>query len=471
MNKFKLFVENFLVYGLGGIISKIVPLIMVPIVTRLIPNSAYFGISDMSNTIVSFATSLAIMGMYDAMYRLYFEKEDDEYKKDICSTAFIFTMSTSILIFLIMVIFCRNLAQFFMGDNEYANIIYITAIATLVGSTNSIISAPTRMQNKRKIYLITNTISPILSYSISISLLLNGYYLIALPIAGVIASAVMGISFWILNKQWFSIKRFDYRLLKQLLWIGIPLLPNFLIYWVFNSSDRVMITNFIGITAVGIYSVASKLGHCSQLIYTAFSGGWQYFAFSTMKEENQVKSNSMIFEYLGVISFIATMFVCAGSKIIFEVLFPEQYISGYIVAPYLFLAPLLQMLFQVAGNQFLVIKKTWPTMFILLAGAVCNVIMNYFFIPIIGMEGAALATLIGYVVSNVICVSVLYHKRLISIRKRFFVALSLMVIYMVLWRLVFLNDFTISICIALIISGLLCVLYKQDIGLIFHKHK
>ena len=83
MNKLKLFIENFLVYGLGGIISKIIPLIMVPIVTRLMPSSDYYGLSDLSNTVVSFASALAIMGMYDAMYRMFFEKEDDEYKKNV----------------------------------------------------------------------------------------------------------------------------------------------------------------------------------------------------------------------------------------------------------------------------------------------------------------------------------------------------------------------------------------------------
>ena len=55
-SKFKLFTENFLVYGVGGIISKIIPLIMVPIVTRIMPNSTYFGISDMSSTVLSFTS-------------------------------------------------------------------------------------------------------------------------------------------------------------------------------------------------------------------------------------------------------------------------------------------------------------------------------------------------------------------------------------------------------------------------------
>ena len=92
MNKLKLFLENFLVYGLGGIISKIIPLIMVPIVTRIMPDTSYFGVSDMCGTVIQFGSSLAVMGMYDAMYRLFFEKESQEYKKTICSTTFAFTV-------------------------------------------------------------------------------------------------------------------------------------------------------------------------------------------------------------------------------------------------------------------------------------------------------------------------------------------------------------------------------------------
>ena len=141
MNKFKLFVENFLVYGLGGVISKIIPLLMIPIVTRLMPSSDYYGLADLSNTVVSFASALAVMGMYDAMYRMFFEKDDEEFKKSTCSTALLFTLSTSVIIFLLMILFRRQIAQYFFSDSKYAYIVYISAIATLVGATNSIISA------------------------------------------------------------------------------------------------------------------------------------------------------------------------------------------------------------------------------------------------------------------------------------------------------------------------------------------
>lgn len=462
MNKFKLFVENFLVYGLGGVISKIIPLLMIPIVTRLMPSSDYYGLADLSNTVVSFASALAVMGMYDAMYRMFFEKDDEEFKKSTCSTALLFTLSTSVIIFLLMILFRRQIAQYFFSDSKYAYIVYISAIATLVGATNSIISAPTRMQNKRKVFLITNTLSPLISYSISIPLLIAGYYTIALPLAAVISGVTMELAFAFLNHSWFDRRKFNFPLLKQMLAIAIPLLPNFLIYWVFNSCDKIMVTNIIGIGAAGIYSVGSKLGNVSQLIYIAFAGGWQYFAFSTMKEENQVKSNSMIFEYLGVISFAATAFICALSYPLFSVLFTEQYLSGYLVAPYLFLAPLLQMLFQVACNQFIVIKKTWPNMFILSIGAVTNIAINYFLIPILGIEGASLATLLGYAISDVICVIVLCRMKLMIIEIKFILATFGMIVFFSLWRFLIPGNTVVGLGAAVVFCIYLLFLYRAD---------
>ena len=73
---------------------------MVPVITRIMPSPVYYGISDLSNTIISIGSVGAILGMYDAMYRYFFEKEDDTYKKEICSTTLAFTIGFSFLIFL-----------------------------------------------------------------------------------------------------------------------------------------------------------------------------------------------------------------------------------------------------------------------------------------------------------------------------------------------------------------------------------
>ena len=466
MNKRTLFVKNFLVYGLSGILSGVIPLLMLPIITRLMPDSTYYGLSDMCNTILSFASAFAVLGMYDAMYRLFFEKEDKEHQKDLCSTVLMLNILTSLTVCLLLVVMKDFLSEKFLEDRQYAYLIYIVSVTTLFQSVNNIVSAPTRMQNKRRIYFIMSVVRPFFLYGIALLMLLWGWYTAALPMAMCVTACADIIVFGILNHEWFDLRRFDRKYLKPLLYMAVPLLPNFLIYWVFNSCDKVMITNMLGMTATGVYSVGSKLGHASQLIYTAFAGGWQYFAFSTMREGNQVKTNSMVFEYLGVISFSAGIFVCAGSHWLFQLLFTENYMEGYITAPYLFLAPLLQMLFQIAGNQFMVIKKTWPNMLILSSGAVCNIILNVWLIPALGIEGAAIATLVGYIVSDVICVIVLWRMKLIEISGRFGMALCCTALYFVVWRLYLSENTVVAFLLALGLMVYFLGLYRKDIAVL-----
>lgn len=464
MNKFKLFIENFLVYGLGGIVSKAIPLIMVPIVTRIIPGTEYFGISDLSNTIVQFGCAIALMGMYDAMYRMFFERDDETYKKVVCSTALSFTICSSIFIFLLMIILKDFIAIFVFKNGELNYVVILSAIATLVGATNSIISAPTRMQNNKIVYLIANALGPLFSYAIAIPLLLYGHYIIALPVAAILSGLFLEISFSYLNHRWFTIRLIDKKVLKQLLKIGLPLMPNFLIYWVFTSCDRLMITDLLGLSFEGIYSVGSKLGNCSQLIYLAFAGGWQYFAFATMKEEGQVRSNSKVFEYLGILSFTATSFICAWSFGIFRILFKMEYLSGFIVAPYLFLSPLLHMLFQVIANQFLVVKKTWPSGVMLLCGAITNIILNIVLIPLFGIEGAAMATLAGYIVTIVVCSATLIKIGLMKIDREFFFSFLIFSIFFIVWRIWFTTNMLIGTILAISATISFGYIYRKDLG-------
>lgn len=463
MSRFKLFIENFFVYGVGGIISKAVPLLMLPLITRLMPDTYYFGLNDMSTVVISFGTALAVMGMYDAMFRMFFDKEGIEYKKDICSSALSFTLITSLVIFLIMVLFRKSLAEVFFDSPEYTNLLMLSAISVLVGATNTIVAAPTRMNNQRKIFLITNTLSPIISYGISIPLLMKKMYLVALPLSAAISAITIEVIFVLLNRKWFSLKRVNLHYIKQMLAIAIPLVPNFLIYWIFNSSDRLMITKLIGAEYTGIYAIGGKMGQVSQLIYTAFAGGWQYFAFSTMRDKDQVTMTSNIFEYLGVITYACGLLMTAFSDLFFRILFSGSYVQGATVAPYLFISPLLLMLFQVASNQLLVIKKTWPNVLILSGGAILNLVINYILIPRIGIEGAAIGTLLGYSLSVILVVVVLGKMKLLKISLKFLVVTLTAASYFILWRLIFKDNLIISAILALVAIIVFLILYKNDL--------
>lgn len=463
MNRFRLFISNFFVYGLGGIIGKIIPLIMLPLVTRLMPDTTYFGLNDISTIIISFGSSIAIMGMYDAMFRMFFEREDLFFKKEICSSALFFTVVTSVLVFAVMLLFRNFWAETFLGSKEYARLLDISAISVLVGATNSIVSAPTRINNQRKVYLITNFLSSLISYGISIPLLLNGWYILALPLAAFISALSIELIFFFLNKKWFSIKLINLEYISQMLKLALPLMPNFLIYWIFNSADRLMLAEMLGNQAVGVYAIGAKIGQISQLIYTAFAGGWQYFSFSTMKDQDQVKMTSDIFEYLGSIAFCAGIMMATLCNWFFRILFTGEYQRGAIVAPYLFLSPLLLMLFQIGCNQFLIIKKTWPSLLILSGGAVLNIVLNFIFIPVLGIEGAAVATLAGYAVSDVICVIVLTRMRLLCISLRFRLITLSSAIFLIIWRLVFQHYEVLSVILGACLCCIILFSYRNDV--------
>lgn len=471
MSRFKLFIQNFLIYGLGGTVSKIIPFIMLPVVTRLMPDTAYFGLNDISTICISFGQAIATMGMYDAMFRMFFEKDGLDYKKSICSSALGFTLMVSALLFIIMLLLRRPLTEMLFSSGEYVCLLILSALNIFIGATNSIISAPTRMNNQRIIYLLINTISPVISYLIAIPLLMKGYYVIALPMASLIAAASLEIIFGILNRKWFHIRLINKKCIKQMLIIGIPLMPNFLMYWVFSSCDRLMIARLLGNEFTGVYAVGGKIGQVSQLIYTAFAGGWQYFAFSTMKDSDQIDMTSRIFEYLGIITFGAGMLMASVNDFVFHLLFTGEYQKGAIVMPYLFLAPLLLMLFQIASNQFIVIKKTWPNIFILSIGALFNIGLNRILIPRIGIEGAAFATLTGYSLSIIICLGVLRHMKLIKLSGRFTACFISFALYAVMWRTVFKDNALLCFILAVLIITGYSICYRNDIKKLLRKER
>ena len=466
MSRAKLFLENFFAYGLINVLNKIIPLLLLPVITRMLTDPSDFGVYDMYNLIIGFGSPLAMLGMYDAMFREYFEKDDQQYRHNVTSTANRIIMVTSILVCLVLLIFNRQFSNLFFGTPIYGNIVIFSAIALVISNNSTIIAAPTRIQNKRRVYVFSGLLSSLSYYALAILLIYLGYSYFGLIFANIASSILLLIFFWIVNRKFFTLGKFDKTIAKELFKIGIPLLPTFLIYWVYHSMDKIMITNMIGTTELGIYSIGSKVASISTFIYSAFAGGWQHFAFSTMKDEDQVGLNSKVFEYLGTISFLSLIVIYPLIKPLFNILFPESYLGGIAVVPYLYLSPLLLMLFQVVGNQFLVIKKSYWSTITLSLGAIVNVILNWILIPITGVEGAAIATLIGYLLSVVVVCIMTGRLKLHITTKRFLLSSAIMIVYLVIARLFFYGSIVSQIVLSLFCILLYLYMYNEEIHLI-----
>ena len=188
-----------------------------------------------------------------------------------------------------------------------------------------------------------------------------------------------------------------------------------------------------------------------------------------MKDEDQVLLTSRIFEYLGIITFSASMIIAAIAKPFFILLFSEEYLAGYIVMPYLFISPLLLMLYQVVVNQLLVIKKTWPSLIILAFGASSNILINFLLIKQIGIEGAAIGTFIGYVLAIIGIILTLIKMKLVSISYKFGVCVLLFSMYSIMWRFFLREHIILGLLFSLVIIGTYLFLYKSELQKIIKK--
>jgi len=434
-DRLKLLLENFFIYGVINALDKIVPIIMLPIITRLLKDTEEFGKLDMFHTVISFGSSIAILGMYDAMFREYFEKDDGDYKLKVTSSSAITVFISSLAVTFILLIFRNGFSNLFIGDSSGIFIVSTAAIGVFLSANRSIICAPTRMKNQRKVFVFSGFLYTVPHYLIAVILIFNGFGYEAMIYSNLIALFLCIVFFMIINKKHFKPNFFDKKLAKELLKIGIPLLPTFLIYWVFNSIDRIMIIRTMGFGQVGIYSIGAKVASVSNFIYAAFAGGWQYFAFSIMGDDDQVAVNSKIYEYLGIFSFTLFYLAIIFGKFVFQIVFDEEYVLGHVVFPLLFISPLLLMLFQIVGNQFLVIKKTYLLTFSLIVGVILNISFNFLLIKSFGIKGVSFSTFTGYAVSVMIATLLALKYELICINKKLVFSFALVVLNAVFYLL------------------------------------
>ena len=465
-SKLKLFLENFLFYGGLSVLQKALPFITLPIITKMLPDTSSYGIADMFNLIISFGSAIAILGIYDAIFREFFEdKENKKYQKEVTSTGLNIVLVSSTIVFLLCFILRKEISLFLFGNIKCKNLITISGIAIAISCLDIIFKFPTRARNQRKTFFITGISFPMIGFLITYFCIKIGYTYEALIYGTTLMNSISLVIFFLLNYKDFSLKTFNKKIAKELFKIGLPLVPVFLIYWIFNSMDRVMINKMIGSRELGIYSVGSKVSSVSQLIYSAFAGGWGYFSFSTMKDEKQVKLISNTFEYLGIISFIAFIISKPFISPVFNFFFTGDYIRGQEVFSYLFLSPLMLMLFQTIGSQVIIIKKSYLSTLILSVGAVMNIILNYYLIKYFGIRGAAFSTLISYIVSVSLMGYICLKRQLLIINKRFYI-ISLMLFINILINFFSLDLLYVYGIIYILILILIIKFYYKDLKLL-----
>ena len=419
VSRSRLFIENFFIYGIGSVLNKAVPFLLLPVLTRMITDPAVFGVFDIYTIVIRLVTPFVILGCYDAMFRLFFEDDATRYRQEVCSSSL--TIVAAAAGISLLTAFLLWFSGFSFVDRHYRWLIPVGGLVIASQGIQSIVAAPTRMQNHRRVVILLSLFGAVLYYGFAILLAWRGRPLEGLVYGNLFSGLFLLAVYALLNRSFFSFNDARKERVWELLKIGAPLAPTFLIYWIFQSCDRFMIGHMLGLEAVGLYGIGARLSSISQGIYMAFAGGWQYFAFSTMKDKDHTQLMSRVFEVLGILSIASLMLLLPLAEWLFGLMVGGHYRQAYVVFPFLFISPLLLMLSQIAGTQLQVIKKTYLSTATKILGAVANILLNLIFIPRWGILGAAMATFLGYVIMTVSVVLFVVRMQKLELSVKFVV--------------------------------------------------
>jgi len=396
----ELLAYNILVFGMAMIISKLITFILSPIYTRYFTPAEY-GVFDLSLTAISVIAPLGMLGTTDALFRFYFEEKDLSFRKQLISNGLRFVSYFSLILSVLIFWFNDEIAKFYLGSSDY--IVYINLIALIIFLKNiaSITQAILRMENNRKMITKATIIQAastfILSILFVVVLELNmEYILVTQAITLTIVIYITGKYGWkYINLQKLNLNK---NLMKQILEYGIPLTPVFLGYWILKASDRLIINYYHGAYIVGIYAVGSKLSGVANLFQSIFGKGWQYFGFSTMDDDDAHIIYGRIFDIIFFGAILTINFLIFYSDFIFDIIFDERYYDAWVIVPLLTIGPFVMILKWIAGIGFQIKKKTYYNTITIFLASLINVALNFLLIEKYSIMGAAIATVISYII-------------------------------------------------------------------------
>jgi O-antigen/teichoic acid export membrane protein len=400
--------------GAVHILTNLSSFFLLPIITKSLGTYDY-GLWAQINITVSLISSLALMGLSMSLVRFLSSETDKEKIREAVYSILFFVTVSGLLASFLLYMFAEPLATFGFKESGATYFIQAGSLLILLNVIEPITLFYFRVFRQIKKFSYFTLIEAFGKLLFILVLLKMGYGLLGVIAAILlIQGAIILIAFLtILSQIGFVIPRFTY--LREYLQFSLPLTPNTLVRWVTESSDRYLVTYFLGLNSVGIYSAACSFGSLIQL----FVSPLQLILLpelSKLYDENNIDEviiyMSHSLRYFLLITLPAVFGLSALAKPLLSIFTTQDFLSGWLVIPIIALSGLLAGIVQIFVNTLLIVKKTEIPTYINFAAAILNVLINLFLIPLIGIVGAAISTLIAYFFMAILCthMSLKYFK-------------------------------------------------------------
>lgn len=392
-NKIKYLTKNVSLFFISSFLPKVLSFFLIPLYTYYLSTTDY-GTYDLIITTSSLLVPIFSLCIQDAVMRYGMDKNAK--KEDVFSSALrINVIGLIIVIFLCFIVYFIKIFEFPISFYIFIILFYFLT------SINNMLDFFCKAIEKVKEIVISSCIKT------TLILLLNIYFIVFLKLGlmGLLYSYLAGLIFSIIYLT-IKVKLYKYivfynnkKLINNMTKFSIPLIFSSMAWWINSSSDRYILTWIAGTAVNGVYSIAYKIPSIISTFSTVFNNAW---SISSIKDFDKNDSDG----FFGITYTMMNFFLVVLCSIIMIINIPvsrffysKEFSIAWMYIPPLLLSVLYNSLLLYITGIFRAIKDTKSITISVILGAVINTILNFILIAKIGAYGAAIATMIGYLVA------------------------------------------------------------------------
>jgi len=403
MNNYKLFAQRIGLIGTTNLLLSLSGIILLPVLTKNLPIEEY-GIWAQIMVTIGLVPSLVMLGLSYTMVRFLPSLQKKEEIQEVFYSILFLILLTSLTSSLLIYILSKPLADILFESN--VTVVKILSAIVFIECINDLFLNYLRAKEKIKLYSILMT-TKIFTQLCSVFLFVT----IGMGIVGATIGVLISVFLVLLIVIFIVISDIGIKVpkctnIREHLSFGLPTVPSNLSMWVVNSSDRYVISLFMGVAYVGYYSPGYSLGNIISIFLAPFS-----FVLPAILSKNYDEGNlntvKVILEYslkyFLMMSIPAVFGLSLLSKSVLTLLTtPEIASQSYIITPFVALSTLLFGFYTILFQIIILNKNTKVVGKIWIFAAILNLGLNFVLIPYIGIIGAALTTLIAFIFSFII---------------------------------------------------------------------
>lgn len=266
-----------------------------------------------------------------------------------------------------------------------------------------------------KYIAISATVAAVISSALKLLLVFLGAQLVLFAVASLIQAvigAILLISFFVTkSKLKVTDWQFSKDKAKELFSQGWVVFLGSIFAVIYLKVDQVMLKWLVGTEEVGIYALAASLSEAWYFVPAAIVASF-FPKLIKLKQESPKQYHhrlQQLFDFLFVIALVVAVLVTLLAQPIISTLFGEAYLGAIpILVVHIWAALFIFM--RAAFSKWILIENV--LMFSLITqglGALANVALNFWLIPLYGGLGAAYATLFAYAMASYI--ALLFHTK------------------------------------------------------------